>query len=299
VTALKKLPSSKKKIKNRRASEDDEEEKYDADDSEDCDEEYESSFAAEAGSDIAKKGYSHQKQHGKYDASGGKNDPAHFSGSAGEKFAALETSLRTVIEDVVRMHVKESVSEMAVSAGITDEKYIREIGNAVDPAKAYAGVRPEMVKLSYNDPVFINNQWTYQRIFINSGRDGLNVHELTAEKMKSGDLDASFRYDEKFRTFYFDSMNGIRDGQNMAYWEVWVNGHIVEDAIDQTPVKKGDMVEWRLANEREEGCGGGSSQKPDFLKPLFNRPGSGYPHGLGFAVPYGGVPQLQGMYGFR
>lgn len=157
---------------------------------------------------------------------------------------------------------KGAVNEMLTEANVRDAKYADELNNTTVPDVGFRyGRRAGLVKIEYNDPVFINNQWTYQRIFMKNNVGESNVYEFTVKKAGTSGLETQVRYDENFRTFYFESLNGVRDGRNQAYWEVWVNGNIVEDALDKKEVKKGDVVEWRLANERESFCGGGGYEE--------------------------------------
>ena len=170
-------------------------------------------------------------------------------------------------------------------AGVSAESvYVRELDltTSAEAGNFRYGRDAGMLKIEYNDPVFINNQWTYQRIFIRSEKDGATVYGSTMDKAKAGGLEADVRYDHKFNTVYFDSMNGVRDGNGKAYWEAWVNGEIVEDALDQTTVKKGDVIEWRLANERESGCGGGGIDE-SLIRPELR---SGYKSPLNMGLPY-------------
>jgi len=179
--------------------------------------------------------------------------------------------------------IKETFYEIAnkIDENLGNAKVLENVFNQND-FDVYK--KANIVKIEYENPIFINNQWTYQRIFIKNEKDGLSVYELTMAKAKEGVLETKTRYDEKFDTYYFYLLNGVRDGENKAYWEVWVNGKIVEDALDKTKLKKGDVIEWRLANEREQACGGGYVQDislqnnlgmlvyEKFYQPLFFKP---------------------------
>ena len=162
---------------------------------------------------------------------------------------------------------KGAVNEMLSEANVRDAKYTEELNNttALDAGFHY-GRRAGLVKIEYNEPVFINNQWTYQRIFMKNNVGDSSVYDFTIKKAGTSGLETQVRYDDNFQTFYFESLNGVRDGNNQAYWEVWLNGNIVEDALDKKEVKKGDVVEWRLANERESFCGGGG-QEEQYMRP--------------------------------
>jgi hypothetical protein len=189
------------------------------------------------------------------------------------------------------------LKSMIASAGVNDAKYLTELGEAtsLDTGSLRAAYKASMVKVEYSDPVFMNNQRTYQRIFMKNDKNDSSVYDFTMGRAGSAGLETKVRRDERFDTFYFESMNGVRDGQNKAYWEVWVNGNIVEEALDKKEVKKGDVVEWRLANERESFCGGGGMderlQRPEYR----SRPGiSANPGAL---QPYSPAQGVLGSYG--
>ncbi|MFH1237707.1 MAG: DUF4430 domain-containing protein [Candidatus Aenigmatarchaeota archaeon] len=192
---------------------------------------------------------------------------------------------------------KGAVNEMLTEANVKDAKYADELNSTTVPDVGFHyGRRTGLVKIEYNDPVFINNQWTYQRIFMKNNVGESNVYEFTVKKAGTSGLETQIRYDDKFQTFYFESLNGVRDGRNQTYWEVWVNGNIVEDALDKKEVKKGDVVEWRLANERESFCGGGGYEerytRPEMrskisveAEAMNQMYGAGFGYGSGFITP--------------
>jgi hypothetical protein len=131
--------------------------------------------------------------------------------------------------------------------------------------------KTDFLKVEYTEPVFFNDQLTYQSIFIDNEETGKTVYELTLESSLKNGMDLKISYDEKKRTFYLDSMDGKRDGSeiegNKVYLEFWVRDgetneyRIGENSIDQEVLKKGDKVEWRLSTERESYCGGGGYEK--------------------------------------
>jgi hypothetical protein len=155
-----------------------------------------------------------------------------------------------------------------LAAKITENiAYVLELQKTINHgSRQYADGNLSMLKIEYDNPVFINNQLTYQRIFVMNENEGATVYGLTMEKSRSGNLETKARYDDAFKTFYFDSLNGVKDGRNSAYWEAWLNGQVVEEALDKKPLKKGDVVEWRLANERESGCGGSGQEAEKFSR---------------------------------
>jgi len=129
----------------------------------------------------------------------------------------------------------------------------------------------DLLKIEYTEPVFFNDQLTYQSIFMENEEAGKTVYELTLESSQKNGMDVKISYDERTRTFYLDSMEGKKDGSeidgNKVYLEFWIKDggtneyRIGEDSMDREVLKKGDKVEWRLATERESFCGGGGYEK--------------------------------------
>ena len=73
---------------------------------------------------------------------------------------------------------------------------------------------------------------------------------------------------------YVNEINGIKDGQNGMWWEVYKkkpNGEITiaEKPIDKIKLDPGETLEWRLASEEPGGCGGGSSPENSFTKDVY------------------------------
>ncbi|NIO21537.1 MAG: hypothetical protein GTN76_12545 [Candidatus Aenigmarchaeota archaeon] len=159
----------------------------------------------------------------------------------------------------------------------------------VEQKNEYQG-KNDFLKVEYTEPVFFNDQLTYQSIFMENEEAGKTVYELTLEASQKNGMDLKISYDENTRTFYLDSMDGKKDGSkidgNMAYLEFWVKDgetneyRIGENSIDQEILKKGDKVEWRLATERESYCGGGGygkSQREKEMEQILLYPGNGNP----------------------
>ncbi len=138
-------------------------------------------------------------------------------------------------------------------------------------------VKPEVTNLKYENPVFFNKQWTYQRIFIENNRIEESVYSLTIKAMNSSGMEVEARHDKKFNTGYVTSIDGRKDGEidketgQKKYWEYWIinketgDERIGEEGIYEQKVKKNEMVEWRLSTEQESGCGGGISYDPQSL----------------------------------
>lgn len=138
-------------------------------------------------------------------------------------------------------------------------------------------VKPEVTNLKYENPVFFNRQWTYQRIFIESNGREESVYSLTVKVMSSKGVEIETTHDKKFDTGYVTSMDGKKDGEmdketgQKKYWEYWIinketgEERIGEEGIYEQKVKKNEMIEWRLSTEQESGCGGGISNDPYVL----------------------------------
>jgi hypothetical protein len=156
-----------------------------------------------------------------------------------------------------------------------------------------------LLKIKYESPVFMENQVVYQSIFIEAKED-TTVYELTTKVLKSNNVQVESRYDRKFDSMLFTSVDNIKDGQEGIWTEFYLNGRIGEDAVDKAKVKKGDIIELRSyrANDESGFCGGGQpDQEKRFgsygstLNPaasgfgrnsLSSRSLSSYSRGLGF-----------------
>lgn len=157
----------------------------------------------------------------------------------------------------------------------------------------------DILKVEYIEPVFFNEQLTYQSIFMENKETGKTVYELTLESSQRSGMDIKMRYDEKMKTFYLESIDGKMDGSeidgNKVYLEFWIKDgetneyRIGENSIEREVLKKGDKVEWRLATERDSYCGGGGYEKSHrekeieeiLLYPNNTNPVAGYFSGLG------------------
>jgi hypothetical protein len=126
-------------------------------------------------------------------------------------------------------------------------------------------LKQRVTNMKYESPIFINDQWTYQRVFIENDRE-VTVYDLTMKASKTNGMGIEIEYDEKFGTKYVKSIDGIRDGEGGKYWEYWIinkdtgEERIGKVAVDQQTLRKNEFIEWRLAEERDTGCGGGGGQ---------------------------------------
>jgi len=150
--------------------------------------------------------------------------------------------------------------------------------------------KSDFLKVEYTEPLFFNDQLTYQSVFMENGETGKTVYELTLEVSRNNGMDVKISYDENTRTFYLESMDGKSDGSEIngdrVYLEFWVKDGetneygIGENSMDQEVLRKGDKVEWRLATERESYCGGGGyekSEKEKEMDEMLLYPGNGNP----------------------
>ena len=119
-----------------------------------------------------------------------------------------------------------------------------------------------VLTLEYETPDVINGQRTYQRVVFEADRDGETLYQLTARKLGEAGMEVSAEYDSDFESTLLTSINGKREGAEGNFNEFYRNGEIGENAVDKEVVKKGDIIEWRYAEESDGTCGG----VPDFMK---------------------------------
>lgn len=117
-----------------------------------------------------------------------------------------------------------------------------------------------VLNIEYEAPELINGQRTYQRIVFEAEKDGETVYEMTMKKFMDAGMEASAERDSDFGTMIFTSLNKRKEGADGNFNEFYLNGAIGDSAIDQQKLKKGDVVEWRYAEETDGSCGG----VPDF-----------------------------------
>ncbi len=175
----------------------------------------------------------------------------------------------------------ESREWMMSSLVVNEQSYtpdpaLREVREGYISSPEEEDKSPEFLRLDYENPIFYNQQWTYQRLFIDNEKE-TSVYRLTQESAERNNFDVEVREDEMFGTKYVESIGGIRDGDNDRYWEYWiVDGNtgekrIGERAIDRQALRKNEFVEWRLAKEQEHGCGGGGRQYDSFAMDYFEK----------------------------
>ncbi len=182
---------------------------------------------------------------------------------------------------------KRKVVDYLLAAGsVTPETKEGFIDNAIlnfsenvdykDEQSRLAAARPDVTNVKYEDPVFFNNQWTYQRVFMEGSGKEETVYELTTKAMPYNGMRVETKHDDKFRTAYVTSIDGKRDGEidpatgKARYWEYWIidretgEERIGDMGIEEQKIRKNEAVEWRLATEQESGCGGGGERYDSF-----------------------------------
>ncbi len=122
--------------------------------------------------------------------------------------------------------------------------------------------RSGLLSIEYDRPELINGQRTYQRIVFEAESDGETVYEATMRKFVQAGMESSAARDSDFGTMIFTSLNNKREGTGGNFNEFYLNGEIGENAVDKQQLKKGDIVEWRYAEESDGTCGG----VPDFQR---------------------------------
>jgi hypothetical protein len=120
----------------------------------------------------------------------------------------------------------------------------------------------DILNIQHEVPELINGQQTYQRIVFEADRDGETVYELTMRKLGEAGIDVSSEYDSDFDSIIITTVNGRKEGQDGIFNEFYRNGIIGGNAVDMESVKKGDILEWRYAEETDGSCGG----VPDFYQ---------------------------------
>jgi hypothetical protein len=156
----------------------------------------------------------------------------------------------------------------------------------------------DVLNIEYEAPELINGQRTYQRIVFEAEADGETVYEATMRKFMHAGMEASAEYDSDFGTMIFTSLNNRGEGVDGNFNEFYLNGAIGDRSIDQQNLQKGDLVEWRYAEESDGSCGG----VPDFhriknLLQQYNSIGSGFGPPDSMIISPFTPPNLQMNYG--
>jgi len=163
-------------------------------------------------------------------------------------------------EEVFRMDI-DSPREIEISKVEYRDKAILDYsGGAAAMAGRLAEAPATVLKLEYESPAVINGQKTYQRIVFEADRPGETVYELTMRKMSDAGMDVQAEYDGAFDSMLISSINERKEGDGGNFNEFYKNGEIGANAVDIEKLQKGDIIEWRYAEESDGTCGG----CPDF-----------------------------------
>jgi hypothetical protein len=136
------------------------------------------------------------------------------------------------------------------------EKYAQDMLGSDLSATYEAGV----LNIEYKDVELIGGQKTYQRIVLQAEKGGESVYSLTMRKLGEAGIDVSSEYELDFESMILTSINGKAEGTDGNFNEFYLNGEIGGNAADKQKLSKGDIVEWRYAEETDGSCGG----SPDF-----------------------------------
>ncbi len=118
-----------------------------------------------------------------------------------------------------------------------------------------ASYRKGILSIEYEKPDMINGQKTYQRIAFEAKEDG-DVYGLTIMNFDEAGIEFSSEYDGEFDSRLLTSINNKTEGSDGNFNEFYLNGEIGGNAADMQKVKKGDIIEWRYAEETDGSCGG-------------------------------------------
>jgi hypothetical protein len=149
-----------------------------------------------------------------------------------------------------------ATEQIARSGNLSIEKYAENILSSNLSATYEAGV----LNIEYKDVELIGGQKTYQRIVLKAEKGGESVYGLTMRKLSEAGIDVSSEYEIDFESMILTSINGKAEGTDGNFNEFYLNGEIGANAVDKQKLSKGDIVEWRYAQETDGSCGG----SPDF-----------------------------------
>ncbi|MFH0956477.1 MAG: DUF4430 domain-containing protein [Candidatus Aenigmatarchaeota archaeon] len=153
--------------------------------------------------------------------------------------------------------MQAGAAEQAAHPGILPiERYAENVLGSELKATYDAGV----LNIEYKETELINGQKTYQRVVLAAEKNGESVYELTMRRLSGAGIDVSAEYESDFESMLLTSINGKIEGAEGNFNEFYLNGEIGTNAVDKQKLKKGDIVEWRYAEETDGSCGG----SPDF-----------------------------------
>ncbi len=91
----------------------------------------------------------------------------------------------------------------------------------------------------------IINFGDYEWNFSISLSQNTTVYGLLEKASKIYNFSYEATYYPQFRSYYIESINGVRNGVDGKYWQYWINGKYGETGASLQPIKNGDVVEWK------------------------------------------------------
>jgi len=214
-----------------------------------------------------------KKKKGNYNEEETENEDMNYIVSGIPNPGELEESPQDAYAELMktRLILEEKLSEFS-RKGNFDEK-IHEAYSEEMPALYTVS---DITVIKYDNPVvmeYSHGQYVFQQIeFRNSSKERTSAYEMT---MKAGeDLGIKSEYSKEFDSIYIKEINGIKDGEDGKWWEVYKkkpNGEIkiAEDPIDKIKLNPGETLEWRLASEEHGGCGGVIGESDKYRKDIY------------------------------
>lgn len=182
--------------------------------------------------------------------------PADDTKKTGEPGIAAWCETGTVTQQKNDDLMSAAAGQAAYPTSLSIEKYTESVLGTEVKATYDSGV----LNIEYKGVELINGQKTYQRIVLRAEGDGESVYDLTMRKFSDAGIETWAEYDGEFEGVMFTSINGRAEGTEGNFNEFYVNGDIGGNSADKAKLKKGDVVEWRYAEETDGSCGG----SPDF-----------------------------------
>ena len=137
-----------------------------------------------------------------------------------------------------------------------EEYYLVDVLDTQEVGTSYTISNNGVLSLDYDAPTLINGQRTYQRIVFEADVDGESVYDMTKRRFRQSGIETKSIYDNELDSMLFTSINGMVEGNGGNFNEFYLNGAIGADAVDKKTLSKGDIIEWRFAEETDGSCGG-------------------------------------------
>lgn len=101
--------------------------------------------------------------------------------------------------------------------------------------------------LSQNDStsvtvIFQSDEWTYKEHVIALPDD--TAYSITKRVLNSNQITFQTTYYEEYDSVLVDSINGIINGENNAYWQYWIDGELPMVGANNYKINNGQTVEW-------------------------------------------------------